>query len=268
MSERDHYPPGVPCWVDTGQADVDAALDFYAEVFGWEFAGPGEMPGDPPGRYYVARVGGRDVAGVSAQPAATPTVWTTHVSVASADEAARAATEHGGAVVVAPFNAPPAGRLAVLADPSGAVFGAWEPGDRQGAQRINEPSAWAMSRLNATDPDSARRFYGAVFGWESEPLPMGDTTFWLFRRPGYVGGEPDQPVPRDSVAVMMEVQPGMPPHWSVDFWIDDVDAAVQRAARRGGTTVAPPFDVPMFRTAVLQDPQGATFSISQLMLGE
>jgi predicted enzyme related to lactoylglutathione lyase len=268
MSERDHYPPGVPCWVDTGQPEVDAALDFYATVFDWEFAGPGEMPGQPPGRYYVARVGGKDVAGVSTQPPETPTVWNTYVSVGSVDDAARSATDHGGSVLVAPFDVSPAGRMAVLADPTGAVICAWEPGDRQGAQRINEPSAWAMSQLASSDPAAAGAFYAAVFGWESEPLAMGDTTMWLFRLPGYVGGEPEQPVPRDSVAVMTEAQPGTPPHWSVGFWIDDTDAAVQRAIDHGGTALAEPFDVPMFRTAVLQDPQGATFTISQLMLGD
>jgi uncharacterized protein len=266
MSERDSYPPGVPCWVDTGQPDVDAALDFYGTVFGWDFAGPGEMPGEPPGRYYVAQVAGRDVAGISTQPPGRPTVWNTHVAVASVDDAARAAADNGGSVLVAPFEAPPAGRMAVLADPAGAVICAWEPGERQGAQRINEPSAWAMSRLTTSACDAAMGFYETVFGWESEGLSFGDATATLFRLPGYVGGEPEQPVPRDSIAVMMEADPGTPPHWSVDFWIDDTDAAVERAVAAGGAALAAPFDIPMFRTAVLRDPQGAAFSISQLML--
>jgi len=105
-----------------------------------------------------------------------------------------------------------------------------------------------------------------VFGWKSETFAMGDQVGTLFRVPGYVGGEPSQPVPRDSVAVMMDAEPGAPAHWSVDFWIDDADAALQRAVAAGGTALAAPFDIPMFRTAVLQDPQGAVFTISQLML--
>ena len=62
MSQRDDYEPGVPCWVDTLQPDPEAAMAFYGALFGWEFAGPGPMG------YSVARLRGRDVAGVGSQP--------------------------------------------------------------------------------------------------------------------------------------------------------------------------------------------------------
>jgi hypothetical protein len=52
----------------------------------------------------------------------------------------------------------------------------------------------------------------------------------------------------------------------VDFWIADADAAAETTARLGGTVLAGPLEAPGFRTAVLQDPQGATFSVSQLLL--
>ena len=90
MSRRDDYPAGVPCFVDTLTADVEAAKAFYGGIFGWEFAGPGPMPGDPPGDYYVAQVDGDDVAGVGARPAQSgdgvPAAWNTHVAVQSADD--------------------------------------------------------------------------------------------------------------------------------------------------------------------------------------
>jgi predicted enzyme related to lactoylglutathione lyase len=115
MSQRDDYEPGVPCWVDTLQPDPDGAMAFYAALFGWQFAGPGEMPGDPPGRYSVARLRGRDLAGIGSQPAGNPPPapgWNTYVHVASADDAARRATSAGGAVLIEPFDALPAGRMA------------------------------------------------------------------------------------------------------------------------------------------------------------
>src|SRR4051794_1225504 len=107
MSERDGYPHGVPCWVDTLQPDADGAVAFYGGVFDWEFQEPGPMPGDPPGRYFVAQLGGRDVAGVGSRPAEggpPMPAWNTYVSVDTADEAAAAATGAGGSVIVAPFD--------------------------------------------------------------------------------------------------------------------------------------------------------------------
>jgi predicted enzyme related to lactoylglutathione lyase len=62
MSERETYPAGVPCWVETLQPDPQAGRDFYGSLFGWEFAGPGAMPGELPGEYFVARMQDRDVA--------------------------------------------------------------------------------------------------------------------------------------------------------------------------------------------------------------
>jgi predicted enzyme related to lactoylglutathione lyase len=276
MSERDHYPPGVPCWVETLQADAQAAMDFYGSVFGWEFEGPAPINSQSAGEYYVARVGGRDVAGIgrlaSAGATRTPR-WTTYVRVDSVAASAPRAVQAGGSILVEPLDAPPAGSLAILADPAGAPFGIWEPQQRQGAQRINEASAWAMSALNTSDPGGAQAFYGALFGWETEPF--GTSGFEVFRLPGYVGGQPLQPVARDTVAGLLPMDAegpegsgaGQRPRWDVDFWIDGIDAAAERAQAGGGTVLAGPFDQGDFRTAVLADPAGAAFSISQLMIG-
>jgi uncharacterized protein len=268
MSERDGYQPGVPCWVETLQPDAEGATRFYGELFGWEFTGPGSMPGDPPGQYFVARLRGSDVAGIGSPPpeGAPPLpAWITHVSVDSADEAAEKAKSAGGEVVVDAFDALPAGRLAVLSDPAGALFCVWEPRIRKGAQRVNEPGAWSMSILNTRDPEGAKRFYGEVFGWETDTFDMGGADLTLWRVPGYVGGEPGQPVSREVVGAMapMGGDDGAP-HWSVDFWVDDADAMADAAAKLGGTVVVPPYDVPGFRQAVLADPQGAVFSVSKL----
>jgi predicted enzyme related to lactoylglutathione lyase len=148
----------------------------------------------------------------------------------------------------------------VIADPAGAAFCLWEPQGRHGAQLVNEPSAWAMSLLTTPEPEAAVAFYGDVFGWQTEPF--GPAT--LFRQPGYVGGEPEQPVPRDVVAVMA---PGEgPAAWRPDFWVADIEATVEQAGVLGGATVVPTYDVPNMKQAVLSDPQGAPFSVTQLLL--
>jgi predicted enzyme related to lactoylglutathione lyase len=273
MSQRDHYPSGVPCWVETLQPNPKAAVRFYGALFGWECSGPAPMPGDPPGQHFVARVGGRDVAGIGSLPqgGGTP-AWTTYIRVSSADETVERAKRAGGSLHDGPFDVLPAGRMAVLADPTDAVFCAWEAGAREGAQLVNEPRAWAMSLLHTTDPAGAKAFYGEVFSWRTEPFGPPGAQVELFRLPGYTGGEPQQPVPRDVVAVAIPIGLGGSPgeersYWSVDFWVDDADATAKRAASLGGRIVVPAHDVPGFRNSVLADPQGPVFSVSQLMRG-
>ena len=156
-----------------------------------------------------------------------------------------------------------------MADPSGAVLGIWQAAEARGAERVNEPGAWSWSGLNTRDPEGATRFYGEVFGWEPETMDLGGSDYTLFHVSGYVGGEPEQPVARDVVAGMAAMTDDrfaaeVPPHWSIDFWVDDVDATADRAAELGGGVVTPPYDTPIFRQAILTDPDGAAFSVSRV----
>jgi predicted enzyme related to lactoylglutathione lyase len=97
---------------------------------------------------------------------------------------------------------------------------------------------------------------------------MGEGEVTLWRLPGYVGGEPQQPVSREVVGVMVPISgdrspEDLPAHWSVDFWVDDVDATADKAAQLSGEVVGSPFDTSVGKTAVLADPQGAVFSVSK-----
>jgi|SRR5947209_6138803 len=264
-AKRTAYPAGVPCWVEALAPDPRAAVDFYRGLFGWDAFGPGTMPGG--GEYFVAQLQGDDVAGIASLPksgVAEP-AWTTYVCVDELESAARRAVGAGGRVIVAPLDAPPAGRLAIIEDSTGATIGLWQPGERAGAQRVNEPSAWAMSALRTRDLRRATAFYANVFGWNAEPFDAGREPAALFRLPGYVGGTPQQPVPRDVVAAVLEAADIETAHWSVDFWIDDVEATVERVPRLGGSVVVPPFDMAVFRRAVIADTAGAVFTISELV---
>ncbi len=267
MSERDAFAPGVPCWVDTWQPDAEETMRFYTALFGWE--AEDTMPPGTPGQHFMCRLRGRDVAAIASRPdAAGPvTAWNTYVWVDSAEDAAAHATDAGGSLVMEPFDALDGGRIAVVADPAGATFGVWQPGAHRGAGLINEPGAWSMSHLVTTDPEGAKAFYGGLFGWEPETFDMGDAEITMLKLPGYVGGEPQQPVARDVIATLAPTQGPEegPPHWNVDFWIRDVDEAVATTAELGGKVITGPYDIPDLgmRQAVIADPQGATLSLTQ-----
>jgi predicted enzyme related to lactoylglutathione lyase len=245
--------------VTTIQDDAVAAAAFYRGVLGWDTV-RGEDGGHP---FFSARLRGREVAGIGSTAAVDPrppAAWITHIAVEDADATTERARAAGATVLAEPFDIDPVGRLAVLNDPTGALVNLWQPYGRQGAELVNEPGAWAMSALQTPEPERAAAFYGEVFGWTTEALGPDIT---LFRLPGYVGGEPAQPVSREVVAAMMRADAGTPSAWAVDFWVEDVDAAAAAVASLGGTVLAGPMDAPVGRTAVVADPEGVPFSVSR-----
>ncbi len=270
MSERDGYQAGVPCWVASVHPDPENAVAFYTELFGWE--AEETMGTNSPGEYYLCRLRGRNVAAVGSRrggDAPPAPAWGTYIWVESADDTVARVTDAGGSVITEPFDLRDAARIAVVADPAGAVFGVWQPGEHRGARLVNEPGAWSMSQLNTRDPDGSRAFYGAVFGWETDTFDLGEGEITLWRLPGYVGGEPEQPVSREVVGVMVPMSGDRSPedasaHWSVDFWVDDVEATADKAAALGGEVVVSPLDTSVGKTAVLADSQGAVFSVSKV----
>jgi uncharacterized protein len=148
----------------------------------------------------------------------------------------------GASVLVSPIDALPAGRLAVLVDPVGAVVSVWEARAREGAQFINEPGTWTMSSLHTADGEGAKAFYGAVFGWQPEAVGSAEAQMTLWRMPGYEGGEGKwATVPSDVVAVMAPTgaaATAVPPHWNVNLCVEDADATVEGAVGLGGEVIA------------------------------
>lgn len=263
MTQPHHYPPGVPCWVDTWQSDPQTAVGFYGALFGWRFDEPRPMPGGLEGQYLIARRDGLAVAGIGQAPSSlTAAVWSTHICVDSIEETIARIVSAQGAVLVGPLEAGPDGRQALLADADGVAFCIWQPGDRAGAQLVNEPGAWAMSALHTPNRERAEAFYTTVFGWTLQAEPQAPFALW--RLPGHVGGENDQSMPRDVVAAMTTIEPNgqIPPHWAVNFKVEHVDTVAERAAELGGTLVMAPMTTPGFRNAVIADPGGGVIAVS------
>ena len=196
-------------------------------------------------------LGGKEAAALTAAQEGVPPNWTAYVTVASADDAAARAGELGGTVVAGPFDVGEAGRMAVIADPSGAMFAAWEPNDSIGAQVVNEVGAFTLSQLNTTDPERALEFYGELFGWRSEAVPGGELPYW-----GIYNGD------RLNAGMMpLPAEQPAPSHWLVYFGSDSIDDDADRIGELGGTLLVPPMPVPGGRIVVASDPQGAVFAL-------
>jgi uncharacterized protein len=243
---------GTPIWVDLGTPDVDAAIEFYAQLFAWT----AQEAGDPEetGGYWMFRSNDRLVAGVGPlQSEGQPPVWTTYVATDDADETAGKVTAAGGTVLVQPFDVMDAGRMAVLMDPTGAVFGVWQPRQHTGAEVFNEPVSLTWNELATRDTDAAERFYAEVFGWTTRTPEMGVLQYtWFFNGVRGIAG----------MRHMGEESPaGVPSHWLTYFTVADTDETVSRVESLGGSVHVPATDVPPGRFAVLADPAGAAFGV-------
>jgi uncharacterized protein len=269
LPERDGYIAGVPCWIDSSHPDADAAAAFYGGLFGWEFEDA--MPAGAPGRYLIARLRGGDVAALSSPPegATSEAVWNTYIWVEDADEAAAKARDAGGNVLSEPFGVMDAGRMAVIADPEGATFCLWQARQHRGARIVNEPGSLNFNVLNTRDPEPAKRFYGALFGWTT--LDLGSGEFWTLRSYGdyleeLTPGTRERTAElgaagfEDVVAAIAPIGTDTHAHWSVTFATDDADATAAKAADLGGEVLLAPVDAPYSRLTVLRDPQGASFT--------
>jgi uncharacterized protein len=263
MGKRTSYEPGTFSYVELHTTDTEGAKGFYGDLFGWEAEDvriPEEAEG---GTYTLLKLGGETVAALTPQApqqreAGVPPNWFNYVTVASADEAANKAGELGGAVHAGPFEVIDAGRMAVIGDPTGAMLGVWQAGSSIGATLVNDPGCLTSTELATNDVARAQGFYADLFGWSFEAMDTGGAPpYWLIRHSGAVrglNGGMRELAPEQTAA-------GIPPHWMPYFTVESTDATVSAATDAGGGVLAPAFDIPAGRIAVLHDPQGAAFGV-------
>ncbi len=255
MTTIGKHVPGTISWVDLMTTDAEQAREFYKGLFGWTFA----IGGPESGHYAMANLGNDHVAGLGQIGPGTkmPSAWSVYFSTDDVDDTAAKVKANGGTVMMGPMDVMEEGRMAVFTDPTGAVFGAWQPKRHSGAQRIDEPGTMTWYEVNTPDAAKARDFYCKVFGLEPHKLDGGGPPteyYTLHKGPKTVGG----------VLQMTKEWAGVPPHWMAYFAVPNTDAAVKTITSLGGKVGVAPFDTPYGRIAVATDPTGAVFSVVQL----
>jgi predicted enzyme related to lactoylglutathione lyase len=244
-------------WYELMSPDIAAAKRFYGEVVGWTAQ---DMP-MPDMTYTLFNVSGAGVAGAMALTAENkvqgiPPNWTGYVCVDDCDAAAAKAKSLGGSVMREPFDIPGVGRIAIIADPHGAVIAIMKPvppSDARPKGGRGFPGHGAWHELMAGDATTDIPFYQSLFGWTEtgrhEMGPMG--VYHLFgNTDGQVGGMMTKP-PQVPVAC-----------WNYYFEVADINAAAERVKTAGGTVRMGPMEVPDGSWIVQAvDPQGANFAL-------
>lgn len=260
MADVASHAPGTFSWPELATIDQKAGCAFYTALFGWELR---EEPMGPGETYSMFQMRGRPVAAAytmrpEERQTGAPPHWNAYVTVANVDESARQAEALGAKIFAPPFDVMDAGRMAVLQDPTGAVFQIWQAKKHIGAMIVNEPGALCWTELTTTDTKAAEAFYTRLLGWTAKHStaagPMEYTEF-------SVGGAP-------SIGMMpkpAEMPAHIPSYWMPYFQVGNADASAAKAQQLGGRLMVPPQDIPNTgRFAIVTDPQGAMFAVFEL----
>lgn len=245
-------PRGRFCWYELLTTHPDAAPDFYGQVAGWTTSA-WETEGAPP--YTMWMNGEQPIGGIMQKPpeaAEAPPHWLVHVS--TPDLAATTAEAEGlGGKVLNRIEVPTVGDFAIIQDPQGAIFSAFQPeGDAPGHDGPAALGEFSWHELATEDWEAAWAFYSTLFGWlKGEAMDMGEMgTYQTFTRGAHPVGAVFNRPPQIPVSA-----------WLFYVRVPSADEAADKIQKLGGKLLNGPMDVPDGRIAQCMDPQGAAFAV-------
>jgi uncharacterized protein len=247
-------------WYELLTSDVAAAKAFYGAILPWTFADSGHAAME----YTLVSSPDSEVAGVMAitpemaQGGARP-AWVGYIAVDDADASVAAIAARGGSELMPAMDLEGVGRMAMVADPQGAVFYVMkDTSDRPShafAAEAPQAGHCAWNELSTSDPEAAKRFYGELFGWAKDgDLDMGPLGKYEFLKAS--GG-------RFVLGAVMPKMPEMPVSaWTFYFRVPDIDRAAATIAEAGGTVTQAPMEIPGGEYALnALDQAGAAFGL-------
>ncbi len=243
-SSKTHHV-GKFVWFDLVTSNVEAAASFYSQVLGWQFRRVWGIRD-----YVVLRANGRQIGGITAAERPDEVGWIGSLSVGNVDKAAEWVEQNGGRVLQAPVDLPNRGRMAVFADPQGAVFAALrsQSGDPPDVA-TTRPGDWAWVELWTTDVEGAHHFYRRLVGYQYAAVHGG--SYHIFGR---------QDVPRAGV---VEIQwKGVEPNWLPYVRVRDLAIILRRVKAGGGDVLQEPRDdFGDGKVALIVDPTGGVIAL-------
>jgi len=250
-------------WYELLTPDPAASKLFYDSVVGWNIAEQSVAPGleyRMIGRSDGGNAGGMMTLSKEMRANGGRPVWLGYLHVPDVDQAIAAMEADGAKIMMAAFDQPGVGRLAMVADPSGAPFYMMHPLPPEGQPdaasdvfSVDQPQHVRWNELSTSDPAGAIDFYTRHFGWVQEgDMDMGALGKYQFISHGGV-----------MIGAVMPRMPQMPVSlWTYYIGVDDIDRATAAVTAGGGQILHGPQEIPggEFSLNAL-DPQGASFGL-------
>ena len=249
-------------WYELMTPDPDGAKAFYDAVVGWNIEAQSQFPN---GYRMIGRSDGKMAGGVlplnseMKQHGARPT-WLGYIYVPDVDASVAAIERAGGKALMPPFDIPNVGRVAMVADPSGAPFYIMkptppenEPEAKSDVFSVDQPQRVRWNELSSADDEGAVSFYTRQLGWAQEgAMPMGEMGDYRFISANGV-----------RIGAIMRKPPQRPVStWTFYIGVDDIDRAADAVTAGGGQILFGPMEIPGGEYSLNgMDPQGAAFGL-------
>ena len=245
---------GKLLWMDLFTIDVEAEVDFYTGLFGWE----AEELTEDFASYTLLKNNGKPVAGVIYRPAAPNAdvngIWMPYFSVKNIKKSIKRVTKANGRVAVGLNEIPDRGKQVVVRDREGALFGLMQStsGDPDDIPGTIGDFVW--TQLYVRDLDDAVDFYTSTLGYETEESNEDQNVYARLFKSG------DKY--RSSLMRLPEKKPEIRPMWLGLVLVENVQDVLDRAEDLGGRAAwGPEPDFMDGRIAVVEDPAGAAVII-------
>jgi uncharacterized protein len=255
MAHFEKHAPGSFCWFELATTDQNAAKKFYTALFGWSVD---DSPMGPDDFYSMFKLEGREAGAAytmrkEQRAQGVPPHWMLYISVADADQAVTKAAHMGATVLSPAFDVMDVGRMAVIQDPTGAIFSLWQPKKHPGVTIGGVDNTVCWADLSTPDPERASKFYSGLFGWELTKDAKDSSGYTHIKNgENFIGGIPPAEH-RDR---------NVPPHWLLYFQVGNAQAATQKATQLGGKVLMPVMTMEKVGTwSIVADPQGAVFAL-------
>lgn len=248
-------------WYELLTPDADGAAAFYGSVIGWTTK-PSQASGADD--YREILMGGEAVGGMlpltdEMRSGGAVPAWLGYVHVDDLDAQIEGLKAAGATICFGPQEIPGVGRMVMILDPQGVPLYVMTDtsGVTSNAFARHEPMAGhcAWNELSTADPEAAKAFYGAQFGWTKDgEMDMGPMGKYEFLKAG--GGS-------YGLGAVMPKMPEMPVSaWTHYFRVPSIDTAIAAIKANGGQVINGPMEVPGDDWCINGiDPQGAHFAL-------